>query len=317
MSDKVRGKDLRHPYRHQLMISGTAPTAMPPLAKEYYGAERHRFRHGGFDVTVFSDGFLTLPAEVVLPDTVAEDRPEILKRLGGTAEAAPFQVNIPLIRAGDDLILVDIGSGTNFQASDGTLAANLKTAGVEPDSVTKVFFTHVHPDHSGATVGPDRKLRYPNADYFVSEAEWLFWMDPDYEAKMPSALHDFARGAQRDLSAVADRLTMVKPGDEIVGGMRVLGTRGHTPGHVSLELEGGDGLVIAGDVVPSNIVFFEHPGWHFGFDTEPDIALKNRQVFLDRAATEKFKMLGCHWAYPGVGYAERKDGAYRFIAGQE
>jgi hypothetical protein len=25
-------------------------------------------------------------------------------------------------------------------------------------------------------------------------------------------------------------------------------------------------------------------------------------------------MLGCHWAYPGVCYAERKGGAYRFIA---
>ena len=279
--------------------------------------ESHRFQHGAFEITVFSDGYLTLPAEVVLPDTVAEDRPDILKRLGGTAESAPFQVNIPLIRTGDDLILVDIGSGTNFQASDGTLAANLTAAGVEPASITKVVFTHAHPDHSGATVGPDQKLRYPNADYFVSEAEWLFWMDPDYEANMPSVLHEFARGAQRDLAAVADRLTMVKPGDEIVGGMRILETRGHTPGHVSLELAGGDGLVIAGDVVPSNIVFFEHPSWHFGFDTEPDIALKNRQVFLDRAATERFRMLGCHWAFPGVGYAERKNGAYRFIAAGE
>lgn len=234
--------------------------------------------------------------------------------MGGTAEGAPFRVNIPLIRTGDDLILVDVGSGGNFQASDGALAANLRAAGVGPASITKVVFTHAHPDHSGATVRPDRKLLYPNADYFVSEAEWLFWMDPDYEANMPSALHEFARGAQRDLSAVRDRLTLVRPGDEIVGGMGVLETRGHTPGHVSLELAGGDGFVIAGDVVPSNIVFFEHPGWHFGFDTEREIALKSRQAFLDRAAAEKFGMLGCHWAYPGVGFAERRNGAYRFVA---
>ena len=314
MSHAAKEKDLRHPFQHQLLAADTAPTAMPLVLKGAYTAEIRRFEHGGFDITVFSDGFITLPAEVILPDVVSEDRPEILKRLGGTAESAPFQVNIPLIRTGNDLILVDIGSGLNFQASDGMLAANLKTAGVEPASITKVVFTHAHPDHAGAMVGPDRRLLYPNAAYFVSEAEWLFWTDPDYEASMPSVLHDFARGAQRDLSAVADRLTMVKPGDEIVSGMRVLGTRGHTPGHVSFELAGGDGLVIAGDVVPSNIVFFEHPSWHFGFDTEPEIALKNRHVFLDRAAAERFKMLGCHWAYPGIGYAERKNGAYRFIA---
>jgi glyoxylase-like metal-dependent hydrolase (beta-lactamase superfamily II) len=89
---------------------------------------------------------------------------------------------------------------------------------------------------------------------------------------------------------------------------------GHTPGHISLELSGSDSLIIAGDVATNNIVFFERPDWHFGFDTEPEIALKSRRAFLDRAATEKIKMLGYHWTYPGVGYAERKDGAYRFIA---
>ena len=217
----MKDKDPPHPFRHRLLAAGTAPTARPLRPKGAHAAETHRLEHGGFDITVFSDGFLTLPAEIVLPDTVPEDRPEILKRLGGTAESAPFQVNIPLIRTGDDLILIDVGSGTNFQASDGMLAANLKSAGVEPASITKVVFTHAHPDHSGATVGPEQKLLYPNAAYFVSEAEWLFWMDPDYETNMPSVLHDFARGAQRDLSAVADRLTMMKPGDEIVSGMRV------------------------------------------------------------------------------------------------
>ena len=255
-----------------------------------------------------------LSAEIILPDAAPEDRPEILKRLGGTPDGAPFQVNIPLIRTGSNLILVDIGSGNNFQASAGRLAANLKAAGVDPASITKVVFTHVHPDHSGATVGPDGKLLYPNADYFVSEAEWQFWMDPDYETNMPSALHEFARGAQRDLSAIGERLTTVKPGDDIVSGMRVLATRGHTPGHVSFELAGKDGFIIAGDVVTNNIVFLEHPNWHFGFDTEPDIALKSRKAFLDRVATEKIKMLGYHWNYPGVGHAERNGGAYRFVA---
>jgi glyoxylase-like metal-dependent hydrolase (beta-lactamase superfamily II) len=131
---------------------------------------------------------------------------------------------------------------------------------------------------------------------------------------MPAVLHGFARGARRDLSAVEERLTRVKPGDEIAQGMRALDTRGHTPGHVSFELAGGDGLIVAGDIAASNVVFFEHPGWHFGFDTEPEIALRNRRAFLDRASTEKIKVLGCHWAYPGVGYAMRKGGAYRFVA---
>jgi glyoxylase-like metal-dependent hydrolase (beta-lactamase superfamily II) len=255
-----------------------------------------------------------LPAWIILPDTPADERPAILERLGGTPQSAPFHVNIPLIRTGNDLILVDNGSGDKFQASAGTLAANLKSAGVDPASITKVVFTHIHPDHAGGTVLPDGKLLCPNAEYFVNDAEWLFWNDPNYETSMPSVLHEFARGSQRDMSAVRDRLTRFRPGDEIVSGMQVVETRGHTPGHVSFELAGDGGMIINGDVATSNIVFFEHPGWHFGFDTEPEIALKSRQTFLERVAAEKIKMLGYHWAYPGIGYAEAKGSAYRFVA---
>nr|WP_240540069.1 MBL fold metallo-hydrolase [Salinarimonas soli] len=285
-----------------------APQPLPLDAGPY------RFSEGAFEITILSDGFIMLPPDIVLPDTPPPERAPIMEQLGGTADGAPFQVNIPLIRTKDDLILVDNGSGIHFQASAGRLAANLKAAGIGPEAITKVVFTHIHPDHSGGTTLSDGSLLCPNAHYFVADPEWRFWTDPNYEASMPSALHGFARGSQRDMAAVADRLTRFRPGDEIVSGFRSIATPGHTPGHVSFELAGGEGLIIAGDVATSNVVFFEHPSWHFGFDTQPDIALKSRQAFLDRVAAEKIKVLGYHWAYPGLGYAERKGAAYRFVA---
>ncbi|MEZ2130147.1 MULTISPECIES: MBL fold metallo-hydrolase [unclassified Sinorhizobium] len=306
--------ELSNPERRAVLAGGISIAALSLLPKSVYAADIHRFSNGAFDITVVSDGFLTLPAEVILPDAAPEEREPILKRLGGNAASAPFQANIPLIRTGNDLILIDVGSGTNFQASAGRLADNLKTAGVDPAAITKIVLTHAHPDHSGALTTREGKLLYPNADYFVSEAEWQFWMDPDYEKNMPSVLHDFARGAQRDLSAIRERVTTVKAGDEIVSGIQVLDTRGHTPGHISLQLAGGDGLIITGDAATSNVVFFEHPGWHFGFDTDAEVALANRRALIDQAATERVKMLGYHWAYPGVGYAERAGNAYRFVA---
>jgi glyoxylase-like metal-dependent hydrolase (beta-lactamase superfamily II) len=300
--------------RRTLLTGGGALAALPLLPKGAYAADTHRFTVGTFDVTVLSDGFITLPAEIILPDATPEERPAILKRLGGTASNAPVQANIPLIRTANDVILVDNGSGSRFQASAGKLAANLKEAGIDPASITKIVFTHVHPDHAGATVMPDGGLLYPNAEYVVGEAEWRFWMDPDFEQTMPAALHDFARGAQRDLSAVKDRVRLVRAGDEIVPGIQVLDTRGHTPGHISLELAGGERLIVTGDAATSNIVFFEHPDWHFGFDTQAEVALATRKALIDRAASEKIRMLGYHWAYPGVGYAERTGNAYRFVA---
>ncbi|MGO7092948.1 MBL fold metallo-hydrolase [Rhizobium leguminosarum] len=275
----------------------------------------HKLKHGRFEITVLSDGYITLTSDILMPDGNPEDRRSILGRLGGDADSAPLHTNIPLIRHGNDLILVDTGAGGNFQPSDGRLAENLSSFGVDPASITRVVFTHVHPDHSGGTTKADGSLLFPNAHYYVNEAEWSFWTDPDYEQKMPEALHAFARGAQRDLFAVKDTLTMVKPGDEIVSGMNVVSTRGHTPGHISLELAGDGSLMIAGDVIPNNIFSFENPKWHFGFDTEPEIALTNRAALLDKAANERLRVLGYHWTYPGVGYVERNGTAYRFQRG--
>ncbi len=284
--------------RRELLSATAAAAVLPPGA---HAADFHRLKHGAFDITVVSDGFITLPAEILLPDATPEERQVIMPRLGGDAQGAPVQANIPLIRYGDDLILIDNGSGTNFQASAGKLAANLRTLGIEPEAITKVVFTHAHPDHSGATTTSDGKVLYPNAEYFVSEAEWSFWTDKAFETHMPAALHDFARGAQRDLFAVKDRLTLVKPDQEIVRGMRVVDAPGHTPGHVSLELAGDGNLLVTGDACTHDVIFFEHPHWHSGFDTNPETALKSRKMLLDRAASEKIKMLGYHWSYLGTG----------------
>jgi glyoxylase-like metal-dependent hydrolase (beta-lactamase superfamily II) len=283
---------------------------LPPWV---YSEGFHKLTHGRFDITVLSDGYITLPSDILMPEARPEERSSLLRRLGGDVDGAPLHTNVPLIRDGADFILVDTGAGANFQASDGRLAGNLMLAGIDVSFVTKVVFTHAHPDHSGGTTRPDGSLRFPNAHYYVSETEWSFWTNPNYQATMPKALHEFARGAQRDLFAVEDRLTLVKPGDEIVSGMHVVSTRGHTPGHISIELAGDGNLLIAGDVIPNNVVSFENPRWHFGFDTEPEIAVSGRASLLDKAAHEKLRLLGYHWTYPGVGYVERKGTAFRFV----
>jgi glyoxylase-like metal-dependent hydrolase (beta-lactamase superfamily II) len=299
--------------RRQLVLGASSLAALPLVGGYARAAPAHTFKQGAFDITVISDGFLTLPISIVAPEASPQEQADILRRLGGSADTVQPRANIPLIRSGQDLILVDNGSGDKFQPTAGRLSANLAAAGIDPASVIKVVCTHAHPDHIGGTLAPGVGLMFPNATYFVSAAEWQFWMDPNYRTTMPDVLHEFARGAQRDLSAVKDRVTLVKPGDDIVTGLRVLDTAGHTPGHISLELAGGDGLIITGDAAINPIVSFEHPGWKFGFDMQHDVAIANRKALLERAATDKIKLLGFHWTDPGVGYAERKDIVYRFV----
>ncbi|TPG56551.1 MBL fold metallo-hydrolase [Sphingomonas glacialis] len=276
-------------------------------------ADVYRFRQGDFDVTVLSDGFISVPTDIVLAGAPTEDRSAVASRLDGADGVVFSKCNIPVIRKGRELILVDIGAGDKYQPSDGKLPLNLLAADVSAEAVTKIVFTHAHPDHIWATLLADGALRFPNATYYIGSAEWDFWMDPDFRTKMPSELHGFADGAQRDLTAISDRVVMLQPGDEVVTGLSAIDTAGHTPGHLSFELAGGDGLIITADAATNEIVSFEHPEWVFGYDTLPELAIRSRETLLDRAAKDRTKLLGYHWTYPGVGFAERRGDAFVYV----
>lgn len=308
-------EELLHLLNRRRFLEGSAAlasVALMPWQALAQAAAPHSFAHGEAEVTIVSDGSLVLPLQVIAPEASPEQLSEIARRMGWTGDTAQPAANVPLIRTGDDLVIVDVGSGSGFQPSAGKHAANLAAAGIDPASVTKVVITHGHLDHCGGTLS-DGALRFPNAAYYIGEAEWNFWMDPGIFSKLPPEMADFIKGVQRDFGAVKDKVTMVKGGDEVVSGLAVIDTPGHTPGHISLELAGADGLLITADAMPNNIVSFEHPGWTFGFDAIPDLAVQNRRMLVDRAANEKMKLLGYHWTWPGVGNAEQNGDGYRFV----
>lgn len=303
-----------HQINHRQFPTRSGAFAAASLPGRAYAKSAYSFTQAEFHVAVLSDGFVSVPGDILVPDVTPQERAAILEHLDAPGGVVRAKSNIPVIRRENDLILVDIGSGHKYQPSDGRLLDNLRIAGFDPAAVTKVVFTHAHPDHIWATLSENGGLTFPNAAYYVGASEWNFWMNPDYVTSMPAAMHEYARGAQRDLGAVRDKIVMLKPGDDVVAGLRVLDTAGHTPGHLSLELAGGEGLLITADVANNEIVSFEHPDWKFGYDILPELAIRNRLQLLDRAATDRIKMLGYHWAYPGVGYAERKGSAFRFIS---
>jgi glyoxylase-like metal-dependent hydrolase (beta-lactamase superfamily II) len=300
--------------RRKFLVAAAGLIAAGLLPKNVLAlAGPHSFKHGAVDVTVVSDGHLVLPIGVFGPDAPPEALKAVLAAAGVSGNEIQVPANVTLIKSGADLILFDNGSGSEFQPSAGKLMENLKLAGVDPAAITKMVFTHAHPDHIWATVNAGGSLNFPNASYYCAAAEWDFWMDKDILTKMPSEMHPFVLGAQKHLNGAKDRVTMVKPGDDIVSGIRVLETHGHTPGHVSFEVVGEDGLIIVGDAIGLPAMYFPHPEWRLAFDANHELAVANRKKLLDRAATDKTKMLGFHWPYPGVGYAERKDSAYQYV----
>jgi glyoxylase-like metal-dependent hydrolase (beta-lactamase superfamily II) len=271
------------------------------------------FRHGNFDVTVLSDGHLVLPVGFLAPEAPAEEWAALVKDAGITGPQYDSPTNITLIRTPQDLILVDMGSGDRFMPSAGKLWHNLTEAGIDKGQITKVIFTHGHPDHLWGTLDELDDLMLPDARFFVAAAEWDFWNGDDALRGLPAERAGFVTGARRNYAAIRDRVTMVKPGDDVVTGISVIATPGHTQGHVSFVLAGGDGLIVGGDVLTHQLISFEYPEWKPVADHVPDQAIATRRRMLDRLATDRSKLIGYHLPYPGIGIVERKDSAYRFV----
>jgi glyoxylase-like metal-dependent hydrolase (beta-lactamase superfamily II) len=288
--------------------AGLAERALPALAASPYA-----FRHGAFDVTVVSDGHLVLPTSFLAPGARPPEREAILKAAGQTGEQYNSPTNVTLIRAGADLILIDMGSGDRFMPTAGKLWDNLKAAGIDKAKITKVIFTHGHPDHLWGTVDDLDDLATPDATFHVSATEWDFWTGENATRGLPAERVGFVTGARRNYMAIKDKVKMVKAGNEIVPGLRILDTPGHTQGHVSIELAGGDGLIIGGDALTHPLISFQHPEWRPIADHVPDQAVATRRKLLDRLAAGRSKLIGFHLPYPGVGAVERKDNAYRFV----
>ncbi len=143
-----------------------------------------------------------------------------------------------LVRHPDGPVLVDTGVGGGHEGIDRLyrpvrkpLADTLDEAGLLPSDIVAVINTHLHFDHCGENrLFPDTPI-YVQADEYEAAQASLYtvreWVD------FPGA-----------------RIEQLSGESELLPGLSVIPTPGHTPGHQSVQVEGEDGLsIIAGQAV--------------------------------------------------------------------
>ncbi len=183
-----------------------------------------------------------------------------------------------LVQTGDRSIVVDLGFGEQSvevpgfaRASGGRLVQSLRYAGVSPEEVDTVVYTHLHSDHTGwTTTGEGRTLTFPNATHLIgSEAEWTFWRDHPEVAFAPDP-DAVSRPLEGRVEAAGD-------GRSVVPGVDLIATPGHTPGHQSVVVSSGAArAVILGDVLHCPLQITT-PEWGVVFDVDPDLARRTRE----------------------------------------
>jgi glyoxylase-like metal-dependent hydrolase (beta-lactamase superfamily II) len=231
-----------------------------------------------------------------------------------------------VVDTGRERILVDTGFGEKLGPSFGSfpgLKANLRRAGITPESIDLVVMSHGHLDHIGGLVTKSGALAFPKAQFVFVDTEWNYWTGGRYESEVNSSpMPDpFKKGtiaaARENLPPLADRSRFVKQGGEITSAVHYVAAPGHSPSHASiLFTSGNEQFMHMGDIAHNPVTSLQHPDWTPVFDYEPAQAIKSRKTILDRVATDGVMVMGYHFPFPAIGHVVRRDTAYHWEAAQ-
>ncbi len=207
-----------------------------------------------------------------------------------------FAARSLVIRTGDRTILVDAGMGDRWPEKLRRIydiqAGKDDGPGLDPASVTDVVLTHLHFDHARglfrARTGDESAvdLRYPEARVHVQTA--------NYEtAKAPNARERASYIAEDTKLLGRARLVLTSGSQEILPGVWVHETNGHTRGHQWVEVKAdGRSLAFPSDIVPTS----RHLPLPYlmGFDISAETLLVEKDALLARAVEEGWILVFCH-----------------------
>jgi glyoxylase-like metal-dependent hydrolase (beta-lactamase superfamily II) len=208
-------------------------------------------------------------------------------------------LNCLLIRTGRKNILVDTGLGdkedAEFQEMFAveripTLRDSLKVQGLQPEDIHMVVNTHLHFDHAGGnTVRENGAIvpTFPRAKYFVQRGEYEDAARANERTRASYRRENFTPVAHVDQWEFMDGET------ELVPGVSVVVTEGHTRHHQSIKIESeGQIAFYLGDLIPT-VSHLPLP-YIMGYDLYPLQTLETKRWVLDRALNENWLLVFEH-----------------------
>ena len=213
-----------------------------------------------------------------------------------------------LIRDGKHNILIDTGLGwgldTNSTYSNtSNLKTNLDIFGLIPHDITHVILTHLHFDHSAGSTFVNQSIKteptMSYANYFLQKLEWAYAISRI--GKENHLMGDFYNLDELYRLAANEKIVFITDSlYEIIPGVYLIRTGGHTPGHQIVKIQDqGETAYFLGDLVPSELHLNHYDAKQN--HTHPLEAKKAKTLLLRQAYEENAVLLFYHSIHTKAG----------------
>lgn len=230
-----------------------------------------------------------------------------------------------LIEEGNRLILIDTGIGNKQSEKflshycpwgDFTLDSSLAKYGFHRDDITDVFLTHLHFDHVGGAVqwNQNRTLLEPafkNAVFWSNADHWLWATKPNNREKasfLSENILPLEQSGQLKMVPVNEEATLF----EKTLGFGIFFADGHTDKQMIPMIQyQGKTLCFMADLLPT-VGHIPLP-YVMSFDTRPLLTMSEKELFLNRAASEEFYLFMQHDAHHEICTVQHTENGVRLL----